>query len=281
MAIAAATAAAPSLRFAKRYCSTLSKKSSSARVRFVVRAQWKQEVLWTSAPLVEIAPAAEQLFHIVLDIGRNPELQKGHSKPGQFVQMKKEEHKPGFFAIASPPSTAAKGFLEFLVKDVEGTTSAVLCDLAKGDKVDLSQVMGKGFDIDQLYPPEKFQTVLFFATGSGISPIRSLIEAGIDANRRSDVRLYYGARSLERMAYRDKFKEWEASGVSIIPVLSQPDGSWMGESGYVQAAFSKNISIPDSSQVVTFLCGHKGMVKDVTDLLSAEGVPQEKIILNF
>ncbi|XP_024540492.1 fruit protein pKIWI502 isoform X2 [Selaginella moellendorffii] len=234
MAIAAATAAAPSLRFAKRYCSTLSKKSSSARVRFVVRAQWKQEVLWTSAPLVEIAPAAEQLFHIVLDIGRNPELQKGHSKPGQFVQMKKEEHKPGFFAIASPPSTAAKGFLEFLVKDVEGTTSAVLCDLAKGDKVDLSQVMGKGFDIDQLYPPEKFQTVLFFATGSGISPIRSLIEAGIDANRRSDVRLYYGARSLERMAYRDKFKEWEASGVSIIPVLSQPDGSWMGESGYVQ-----------------------------------------------
>ncbi|EFJ22698.1 hypothetical protein SELMODRAFT_416421 [Selaginella moellendorffii] len=46
---------------------------------------------------------------------------------------------------------------------------------------------------------------------------------------------------------------WDGHGVSIIPILWQTDGSWMGESGYVQAAFSKNISIPDSSQVVTFL----------------------------
>ncbi|EFJ19229.1 hypothetical protein SELMODRAFT_419405 [Selaginella moellendorffii] len=124
-----------------------------------------------------------------------------------------------------------KGFLEFLVKDVEGTTSAVLCDLAKGDKVDLSQVVGKGFDTDQLYPPEKFQTLLFFATGS-------------------DIRHFFSS------FHSRSFISWDSlrHGVSIIPILSQTDGSWMGESGYVQ---------------------------DVTDLLSAEGVPQEKIILNF
>lgn len=34
------------------------------------------------------------------------------------------------------------------------------------------------------------------------SPIRSLIESGFDATRRSDVRLYYGAMNLHRMAYQ-------------------------------------------------------------------------------
>jgi len=34
------------------------------------------------------------------------------------------------------------------------------------------------------------------------SPIRSLIESGFDAGNRSDVRLYYGARNLQRMAYQ-------------------------------------------------------------------------------
>lgn len=34
------------------------------------------------------------------------------------------------------------------------------------------------------------------------SPIRSLLEAGFDASKRKDVRLYYGARNLDRMSYQ-------------------------------------------------------------------------------
>lgn len=34
------------------------------------------------------------------------------------------------------------------------------------------------------------------------SPIRSLIETGFNADERSDVRLYYGAKNLNRMAYQ-------------------------------------------------------------------------------
>lgn len=34
------------------------------------------------------------------------------------------------------------------------------------------------------------------------SPIRSLIESGFGATDRQDVRLYYGARNLQRMAYQ-------------------------------------------------------------------------------
>ncbi|KAI3781008.1 hypothetical protein L2E82_11007 [Cichorium intybus] len=81
------------------------------------------------------------------------------------------------------------------------------------------------------------------------------------ADKRSDVRLYYGARNLQRMAYQDRFKSWESSGVTIVPVLSQPTDNWAGESGYVQAAFAraKQIYAPESNGVV--LCGKKQMAE--------------------
>jgi ferredoxin-NADP reductase len=84
------------------------------------------------------------------------------------MQVKIGNSKPAFLAIASPPKLAAKGSLEFLIKAVEGTTAGMLCNLQRGDKVELSQVMGNGFRMDQVAPPEDFPTILLFATGSGI-----------------------------------------------------------------------------------------------------------------
>ncbi|PKI69384.1 hypothetical protein CRG98_010182 [Punica granatum] len=141
--------------------------------------------------------------------------------------------------------------------------------------------MGKGFDIARIDPPKDYPTVFIFATGSGISPIRSLIESGFSADKRSDVRLYYGVRNLQRMAYQDRFKTWESSGVKIVPVLSQPDDGWTGETGYVQAAFSraKKAFTPMSTGAV--LCGQKQMTEEITSILVADGVSSEKILMNF
>uniref|UniRef100_A0A0C9QUW4 TSA: Wollemia nobilis Ref_Wollemi_Transcript_7847_1318 transcribed RNA sequence n=2 Tax=Wollemia nobilis TaxID=56998 RepID=A0A0C9QUW4_9CONI len=251
------------------------------RARTVALAAWKQEVLWAEAPLLEISRAAESLYHVALDISDNPELMAGHTTPGQFVQVRVGDSRPTFLAIASSPEVSGGGLLEFLIKDVEGSTAELICDLRKGDTVELSQVMGNGFDIDQLSPPDKFPTVFLFATGSGISPIRSLLESGFDAHKRFDVRLYYGVRNLQRMAYQERFKKWESSGVKIFPVLSKPDDGWSGERGYVQEAFAKAQQIQNPLATGAVLCGHKQMTEDVTSLLVAEGVLMEKILKNF
>ncbi|XP_009613486.1 fruit protein pKIWI502 isoform X1 [Nicotiana tomentosiformis] len=240
--------------------------------------------LWTNAPLVTVSPAAdESLFHVTVDVSDSPDLAASHTKAGQYLQLRiPDVEKPSFLAIASPPSLAiSKGVFEFLIKSISGSTAELLCGLQKGDVVELSQVMGKGFDLDQISPPEKYQTVLIFATGSGISPIRSLIEAGFSADKRSDVRLYYGARNLKRMAYQDRFENWASSGVKVVPVLSQPDDAWTGERGFVQASFAraKNIFSPQSTGAV--LCGQKQMAEEVTALLVADGVSTEKILKNF
>lgn len=51
------------------------------------RASWAQEVLWATSPVAEVETAAEDLYHVVLDISDNPELMNGHTKAGQFVQV--------------------------------------------------------------------------------------------------------------------------------------------------------------------------------------------------
>ncbi|KAK8579436.1 hypothetical protein V6N13_142646 [Hibiscus sabdariffa] len=240
-------------------------RSFTPRRRFATLAAVRQDTtVWTPSPISSIETAAESLFHVSIDVSNSPDLAASHTIPGQYLQLRLPDvGKPSFLAIASPPSLAAStGAFEFLVKSVAGSTAELLCGLKKGEVVELTQAMGNGFNIDRIHPPEDYPTVLIFATGSGISPIRSLIESGFGADKRSDVRLYYGARNLRKMAYQDRFKDWESSGVKIMPVLSQPDDSWTGESGYVQAAFARAKQIHSPKGTGAVICGQRQMTEN-------------------
>lgn len=126
--------------------------------------------LWTPAPLSSLSPASSDssLFHLSLDLSDSPDLASSYSRPGQYLQLRLPHpgSKPSFLAIASPPSPDP--YFEFLVKSVPGSTAEALCGLQEGDVVEVSSVMGKGFALDAICPPEDFGTVLVFATGSGI-----------------------------------------------------------------------------------------------------------------
>ena len=137
--------------------------SSAAAVRH-------DATLWTPAPLSIVESAAESLFHISIDISNSPDLAASYTRPGQYLQLRVPDvERPSFLAIASPPSfAAASGAFEFLVKSIAGSTAEILCGLKRGETVELSSVMGNGFDVDQIDPPEEYSTVLIFATGSGI-----------------------------------------------------------------------------------------------------------------
>jgi len=151
--------------------------------RFSVAAAVKQDTtVWTPTPISLVEPAAESLFHVAIDISDSPDLAASHTRPGQYLQLRvPQSPKPSFLAIASPPSFAATaGEFEFLVKSIAGSTAELLCALKKGDVIELSPVMGNGFDVDRISPPEEYQTVLMFATGSGIrycflNPDRSFV----------------------------------------------------------------------------------------------------------
>lgn len=246
-------------------------KENRGRKSTVFKASWGAPVTFSPAKIVSNQKAATDLHKLLIDVG---EAAAAYTKPGQFIQIKVGDSKPGFFAIASAPDPNNQGVLELLIKK-QGGTAELLCDIAKNAEVEVSPVMGKGFPIDKI-PATDISTVLMFATGSGISPLKALIESGVlDTKQRKDVRLYYGTRSEDRTAFKDLLPAWEAAGVKTIQVYSSEGGK------YVQDVFKTNMGVSEPSKVGVVMCGHKGMVEAVTAALTEVGVEKDKILLNF
>ncbi|EFJ45138.1 hypothetical protein VOLCADRAFT_106094 [Volvox carteri f. nagariensis] len=239
-----------------------------------VHANWGAPVEFKPAKIVSNTSAAAGPLHkLVIDVGP---LAAGYAVPGQFIQIKVGDSKPGFFAIASAPGAHSDGLLEFLIKGAPGTTAELLCNAGDGTEVAVSPVMGKGFPLDRL-PASNTTAVLMFATGSGISPIRAVIDSGTLAGR--DITLYYGTRNTDSTAYRELLPDWQAKGVKVVQVFSE------SKQGYVHDVFEREglskLPADAASAVGALLCGHKGMCQAITSLLTAKGVPPEKILLNF
>jgi arabinosyltransferase len=276
------TAFAPSSAFPKyslhfqlqpraRIGSCLHGKSST----LVVRASWGADVEFNSARILETSKAADNLHRLLIDIG--PTAAASYTTPGQFLQAKVNDSKPGFFAIASPPDTNNAGVVELLVKD-QGGTAELLCRSAAGDEIQVSVPMGKGFRLNAI-PPETHPNVYLFATGSGISPIKAVIESGaLNAPKRESCVLYFGVRSMAAMPYADELHAWATEcGVKVVPVFSE-EGK-----GYVQDAFVRDGGVPAGAgaSVAALLCGQKGMAEAVTATLTESGVAKESILTNF
>ncbi|PKI59786.1 hypothetical protein CRG98_019792, partial [Punica granatum] len=47
-----------------------------------------EPVPWTRAPLSQVSPAAESLFHISVDVSQAPRLAASHTRAGQYLQLR-------------------------------------------------------------------------------------------------------------------------------------------------------------------------------------------------
>ncbi|MEZ4310866.1 MAG: hypothetical protein R3F14_22720 [Polyangiaceae bacterium] len=223
------------------------------------------------ARIASITPAAEGLIHVSLDVP--PEVVASHTTPGQYVKVSVEGAGEGFFAVASRPD-AASGRVDLLLK-LGGAVTDAISKLPAGAVVRTTNVQGKGFPIDRA----PGRDVVLVATGSGISPVRSVIETIL--LRRADyglVSLYFGARTPASFAYQADFEVWRAASIEVFPVVSRPqDTGWNGLTGYVQT----HLGGLHLSTALAFLCGQKAMVEAVRAALSERGMPAENVFLNF
>jgi len=267
-----------------------------ARTRHIICAGWGPDPIWETCTILSSTPASKQCVEIKVQV---PGTQaQEYSVPGQYVQMRvagDDTAKPIFLAIASPPlkesdkeNVPESVEFEFLIKRTD--TNGWIFDAAAGSKVDVSQVLGKGFPVQDNFEGFKYdfptQNVMLFACGTGIAPIRAAIESGQlkisqPGKGGRTARLYYGVRTPEDMSYANKFAEWEAHGFEIVPVVSQPEGTgWTGRTGYVQTALEEDgVPIPRNSGAL--LCGQKGMVDSVKSLLTSAGTFEGRILTNF
>jgi NAD(P)H-flavin reductase len=227
---------------------------------------------WHPTTVAEVLPAAEELTELILDL-RGSGLVGTHLRPGQYVHLSLPGVGEAPFAIASAPQAESTRW-EFLLKG--GTPLAdALIHLAPGARVDSTRPEGRGFPLEEA----RGRPLLLFATGSGISAIRSVIDR-IRQERGAwgRVTLYFGVRTPAAFAYSDELDVWESSDIRVVRTVSQPGASgWQGLTGYVQAHLGEE----PMEGAAAFICGQAGMVQQVIQTLRERGVPRESIHLNF
>lgn len=193
--------------------------------------------------------------------------------PGQVAVLKLPEEYPAYFAFASAPEDAE---LELLVKRAQGA-SARIFEMNEGDYVELADVVGRGFPLDE----QRGKDLVFVAMGTGVAPLRSALRHVLKRKQEfGRLVVLYGARTPDDFCYRDETESWEAAGVELRQVISRPDGhDWSGPTGYVQSLLEH--VLPDLRRPVALICGSREMIEQTRERLKILGFKPEEILTNY
>jgi sulfite reductase alpha subunit-like flavoprotein len=117
---------------------------------------------------------------------------------------------------------------------------------------------------------------LLIATGTGVTPFRSMIQAALDAGEDAPLWLLFGARYEEDILYGDELKRWAAEHPHFRYeiTLSRASGGWTGRRGYVQHHASELVrelrALGGEGEPHAYICGLDRMVSAAKDLLRNE-----------
>ena len=179
------------------------------------------------------------------------------------------------YSVASAPDGSPR-FDIAVTRVATGNGSRFLHDLPLG--ASLPGIGPQGFFTRVRTPGP----ALFVATGTGITPFRSMLRA---AERSGDVTptwLLFGVRREEDAIYKSELEELAARSphVRVALTLSQPVGEWGGLRGYVQhharGMYEELASLAEKPHV--FICGLQKMVGSMRELLRGEmQLPRELV----
>lgn len=203
--------------------------------------------------------------HVVRVTLRLPPSQPFVYLPGQYIDLIGPGGVRRSYSVANAP--AGEKLIELHIRRVEnGVMSRYWFDGAKvNDLVHLHGPLGTFF-----LRNEASRDVVFLATGTGIAPIKALLESiarGAKEHCPRSVSVFWGAR-LPGDHY------WDPRTLDLVsryvPVLSRADETWQGERGHVQQAVLRaGITLSEAS---VYACGSPEMIEGARNQLVSAGL---------
>jgi sulfhydrogenase subunit gamma (sulfur reductase) len=193
-------------------------------------------------------------------------------KAGQFGLYSVFGAGEATFCIASAPTR--KGYIECSVKRA-GKVTAELHQCDVGDVIGFRGPYGNWFPLERM----EGKNLLFVGGGIGLAPLRSLIWNCLDLRDRfGEIRIVYGARSVDDLVYKSELKTWEEMDdvhtvYTVDPGGQTPD--WRGKVGFVPTVLEE--IKPPVQDTVVVTCGPPIMTKFVTASLMQLGFSLENV----
>ncbi len=219
--------------------------------------------------------------HIVLDFGKTafPVLEGqsiGILPPGTDENGK--PHHLRLYSVASPRNGERPGYnnLALTVKRItedhegkpcRGVASNYLCDLGKGDKVNVTGPYGTSF----LMPNHPGAKLLLICTGTGAAPMRAMTERRrrrMTLGEGGEILLFFGARKKAELPYFGPLMKLPKSLIDVELAFSREAER---PKEYVQdrmrARAEDVMRLLRDEDTFVFMCGHKRMEEGVLGAL--------------
>ncbi|CAN7547194.1 ferredoxin--NADP reductase [Pseudoxanthomonas sp. LjRoot143] len=205
--------------------------------------------------------------------------------PGQFIQVhftyadgtatKRSYSLATIHDHAMGPGEA----VEIAVSYVPGGAATALFEgLPEGGHVEASGPFGRFC----LMPTDRNARYLLIATGTGVTPYRSMLPQleALMAERGVEVVLLQGARTPTELLYGDDFRRFADAhpGFRYVPCLSRElpaDPHPDVRQGYVQQHLAE--FTPDAARDIAYLCGNPDMVDTCFETLKGHDLPIPQI----
>ena len=210
-----------------------------------------------------------------------PALAQDYSfEAGQYLTLRHtiggEDLRRSYSICAGPDD----GELRIAVKRVPGGVFSEWANtaIAPGDTLDVMTPTGR-FGI----PPGTARTLAFFAAGSGITPVLSLLRSALAREPGSRAVLFYGNKSTQDVLFREALedlKDRHLGRLSVFHVLSQEQQDIPVLNGRLDAEKVRLLLrhvVPVAAIDHAFVCGPDAMSDAITAVLSELGLDPARI----
>lgn len=216
-----------------------------------------------SAKVTGIRSLTADVTHLTL---RLPDDAPLSYRPGQYMNIVLPDGSTRSFSMAS--AALPDNQVDFHIRHIPNGhfTGQVLPRLAPADPLQVQIPLGTF-----CYRPDDWRPMILAATGTGIAPLKAILESLLDNEDCPPVSLYWGMRTQADLYLKELLASWRDRlyDFHFIPVLSREDESWTGRLGYVQDAIVQDYD--DLSEHAFYLCGAPRMIDAAKQLFTARG----------
>ena len=170
------------------------------------------------------------------------------------------------FSMANLPDDP---LIEFHIRHVPGgAVSAYVAEtLAPGEAVRLQGPFGTSWLHEAHRGP-----IYALAGGSGLAPVKSIVEHALAGGAAQDIFLYFGVRDERDLYLEDHFSKLAAAhpNLHFVPVLSEPEAPTARRTGFLHEALDADVADFDGCKA--YIAGPPVMVEAATRLLTERGM---------
>ena len=217
----------------------------------------------------------QRLSHDVMLVKlKLPDTERLQFLAGQYIEFILRDGRRRAFSLANAPHRDA--YLELHIRHVPGGsfTGHVFEQMKDRALLRIEGPLGS-FYLREDDP----RPILMVAGGTGIAPLKSMLEHAFYVGSAQPIHLFWGVKSARDLYLQSLPGEWESQhpNFRFTPVLSEPapEDEWRGTTGMVTAAVCDHY--PDLSPFDVYISGPPAMVHAATPAFAAQGARMDRM----